>query len=327
MVAATIFDRLLFTAPDATGFAPVGVPGAEYTETVADANAQAVRVRTVKVAPSATAIDRPLVKGTMGAAANLVGKKQVQVDVEFELRGSGTAGTAPEYSDILAACGLSVTAGAGSVAIAPADTATTIAGRVALRVFYDGMLWEVTGCAGTATVDMTVGNVLLVQATLQGAYTAPVESVIGALSLLDPATGGAAKYIGSAQPIVVDTNHTLTIGGATIAGTSLKFDLGNDVQEHYTTAQHVFSVSNRNPTLSITQDSVGTAAEWANLSSGQDVAVAATMGVVAFSALQGRRSAVSYGERAERDTLDISFGLFEAVGGAGNDQFAITITG
>jgi len=332
MPAATVFDRLLFCGRETTkGVSPFSALKT-FTSTVTDVTTaitasatnpaiQAVKVRSVKVAPSMTSIDRPIIKGSMGNAPNIIGKKTVQVDVEVELRGSGTAGTAPEYTALLEACGVGVTINAGvSTVFAPSATVATLTSGVTLRAFYDNMLYEVTGCAGTGTVDMTIGNIILATLTFQGSYTTPVPAAIGNITTIP---------YDNTQPIVGDVSDVVTDGGGSVKVAAFSMDLGNDVQEHYLVGDHQFSVANRNPTLTLTKDSVGTAAEWNALAGAANGALSgtfATGGVgnsLAFAALAGRRSAVAYAERAERDTLDITYGLFET---NGNDQFSFTFT-
>ena len=336
MAAATIFDRVVFCARETTkgtnGFA---TPNETFAATVTEVNAaitatptnsdkQAVKVRTVKVAPSMTSIDRPTIKGSMGNSPNIIGKKMVQVDIEFELKGSSAAGTAPEYTPMLEACGVSTALVATtSCTFAPASTTTTLTQGVTLRVYHDGMVYDVTGCAGTATVDMTIGNIILVQATFQGAYNAPAVQAIGALTSVP---------FDTTVPIVGDVADVIS-DGATIKTAAFKMDLGNDVQEHYVTGDHQFSVANRNPTLTLTKDSIGTATEWSALAAGTNAAISGTFNAagaagnkLAFSGATARRSAVAYNERAERDILDVTYGLFESAGGAGNDQWSFQFT-
>lgn len=331
MAAATIFDRVVFCGREATkGTSPFSA-ATTFASTVTDTTTaitasavnsaiQAVKVRSVKVQPNMTSVARPIIKGSMGDAPNMIGKKTVQIDMEVELRGSGTAGTAPEFTPLLEACGLTPTLVANtSVTFSPSATATTLTAGVTLRVFIDGMMYEVTGCAGTGTVDMGIGNILLATLTFQGAYKAPVVSAIGTLSTVPYDT---------TMPIVGDVADVITDGG-TIRSAAFAMDLGNDVQEHFVTGDHQFSVANRNPTLTLTKDSVGTPAEWAALAGENNASISATFTTggagnsLVFAAPGGRRTGVTYGARAERDTLDITYGLFETTA---NNQFSFAFT-
>lgn len=331
MAAATIFDRAVFCGREATKGTSPFTATKTFVSTVTDvttaitANAtnptmQAVKVRSVKVQPNMTSIDRPIIKGSMGNDQNIIGKKMIQIDLEVELRGSGTAGTAPEYTPLLEACGLTATLVATtSVTFAPASTTATLAAGVTLRVFHDGMLYEATGCAGTGTVDMTIGNVLLATMTFQGSYAAPTVAAMGDITTIPYDTS---------SPIVGDVLDVVSDGSA-IKAAAFNMDFGNDVQEHYVTGDHQFSVANRNPTLTLTKDSVGTAAEWAALAAATTAVISGaftTQGAgntLTFNAPKAGRTAVAYNERAERDLLDVTYGLFES---AANNQFSLAFT-
>jgi len=348
MAAATIFDRLLYCAREATkgtsGFG-TGVNATALTHVATNtavttaaaavnaagqgaglnSDLQAVKVRTLKVQPNITSVARPVIKGSMGPAHNVISKQSMQVDMEIELKGSGTAGTAPEYTPIFEACGLTpALVATTSVAFTPSGTIATLTNAVTLRVFYDGMLYEVTGCAGTLSVDMTIGNILVATVSLQGSYIAPTVAAISPIALAAMPYDASAPIVGGTVDVIND--------GLAVAVAAFKMDTGNSIQEHFlTNGEHTFAVADRAPTLTLTKDSVGTPAEWTALiaNTATTVSGAFTSGgagnSLAFgTALLGaRRSAVAYGERAERDTLDVTYGLFEI---NGNDQYHFTFT-
>lgn len=329
---ATIFDRVVFCGREATKGVSPFTATKTFLSTVTDVNTaitaaptnpniQAVKVRSVKLQPNPTVINRPIVKGSMGEAPHLIGRKSIQVDLEIELKGSGTAGTAPEYAPILEACGLSTTIVAGtSVTFAPATTTQTLTQGCTLRVFYDGMLYEVTGCAGTAKIDMSIGNIFLATVTLQGSYTDPVVAAVGDITTVP---------FDATNPIVGDVLDVVS-DGAAIRAAAFSMDLGNNVQEHYVTSNHTFSIANRAPTLTLTKDSVATAAEWTSLMTGTDTAISGTFTTggagnsLAFNAPRARRTNVAYNVRAERDILDVTYNLYESA--APNDQFSFVFT-
>jgi len=332
-MVATVFDKILFCGREATkGTSPFSV-AKTFVQTVTDAataltasatnpDIQAVKARTVTIQPNVTAIERPLVKGTMGPANNVIGRKSVTLNLELELKGAGALGVAPEYTPILEACGVTTTMVAStSVTLAPAITTLTLNNGVSIRLFVDGLLWEITGCAGTCTVDMTAGNILVATIVLQGMYTAPVVAAIGDLSTV---------VYDVSSPVVVDTLDVVNDGGV-INVAAMNFDMGNNVTENYTTGSHVFDVSNRNPVLTYTKDSVSTITEWVALVAGTNTTVSATFSqggagnIVTFNAPSGTRSNTQYNERDARVIHDVSMGLFES-GVLGNDQWNIVLT-
>ena len=338
MAAVTIFDRGVWAAAyDTTvgtrAFSTVAA-GTTIAQVDALANVSAVKVHSLKIAPSNTVIQRPIVKGSMGPSNHLIGKSTAQVDIVFELKSAGsaafTAGTAPEYASILAACGVSVTPTATTnIVIAPDSTVNTLKNKVDICAFHDGMWWQVQSCAGTATIDFTIGNIILVTCTLQGAYVDPIALTTYTNSELlavpyDPGSG-----------IVANTTTSVLSDGTTVKAAATGFDLGNSVQEHYVTGDHQFSVADRAPKLTFTKDSIGTATEWANLTSATSASItgtykaaaattAGTGDILTLTAPAAVRDSVAYNERAERDILDVAYSLYETT--AKNDQFALTFT-
>lgn len=112
-------------------------------------------------------IDNPELTGTLDAASPIVGGLKPRITMRVPLRGSGTAGTAPEFGKILKCCTMveTVTAAAvGAPTAAASGTATTATlaspfGTTAQQ--YRGMPLLLSGdrTSLTGIVDYTVGRV------------------------------------------------------------------------------------------------------------------------------------------------------------------------
>lgn len=303
---ATIFDQLVLAKLEVT----------KGTDSVPAAANDAVRVRSVKITKNQTEISRDVVKATMGQLAHLVGKETVQAEIVVELKGSGTAGTAPETSPLFQACRLAETISAGTSVSYKPSTAAASEKSASIYVYQDGLLWKLIGAVGTAKVDATIDGIITVTFTMQAAYTAPTTTAMAAGAVFD-----------SAQPLVMNSADVISDGAAIKVG-KFGLDLGNDVQNHYTTGQNVFIVANRNPSMTFTKDSVSTVAEWSALSAGTTASLSAAFGATAgnictITAPVGKRRSVAIGERAERHTLDVTYGLYESTS---DDQFTIALT-
>ena len=303
---ATKFDRLLLVKVEATkGTDPVPTPAND-----------AVRCRTMEVSVSPEVIDNPAVKQTMGMLPHLIGKEAMQVEIEIALKGSGAAGTAPEYAALLKACGLAETVNA-AVSV-EYDPVSDVASHEActIYVYKDGLLWKFIGAVGTVTVSAEMNSIILLNFTMQAPYLLPT-------AVADPA---GAVY-DATQPLVGKSADVINDGTAIKVG-SFTLDAGNDVQEHYVTGNHEFVVAEREPTVVFTKDSIATAAEWAALSAATTMALSAAFGATAgnictITAVDGRREGVGYDERAERDLLEVTHRLYES---SGDDQYQLTFT-
>jgi len=303
---AVKYDRLLLAKTEAT----------KGTDAVPVVGTNAVRCRSFEISASPEVLDNIQVKQTMGMNPHLIGKEIMQIEIEVALKGSGAAGTAPEIAPLLKACGLAETISAGVSAVY--DPSSDIANHDSSTIYgyKDGLLWKFLGAVGTVTVTAEMNSIILLNFTIQAPYLAPT-------AVADPA--GAVYQ--SSQPLVGQSADVINDGAAIKVG-SFNLDVGNDVQEHYVTGNHEFVVADRAPTLGFTKDSVSTAAEWTALSSATTAALSAAFGATAgnictITAVDGRRESITYGERAERDTLEVAYKLYESTG---DDQFSIAFT-
>lgn len=297
----TKYDRLLLAKVETT----------KGTDSVPVVGTDAIRIKTGKISMQQDSVARPVVKQTMGNLPHLVGKQVTQLELEIELRGSGAAGTAPEYTDLLQACGLLETVvPATSVAFDPLSLNHK---SVSIYWYEDGLLWKMLGAVGKCSFNAQIGAVPTLKFTFMSAYTAPTV-------VADP-TGAAYQ---SSVPIVMSSADVINDGAAIKVG-SFSMDDGNDVQHHYTTGQNEFVIADRQPKIKITKDSISTAAEWTALNNATNAALSATFGSTAGSRLVltapvARRESVANGVRSDRTTLEISYGLFESTG---DDQFKL----
>jgi len=301
----TIYDRLLLAKLEVTkGTDPTPTPAAD-----------AVRVQSFQISHTMNNADRPAVKGTMGNLKHISDPDpSLNITIVAELKGSGAAGTAPSLSPLIQACRCTETIVAStSVTYAP-STATEKS--CTIYAYMDGLLWKFVGCVGTMSVAGDIGTLLLATFTMQAKYAAPTAVAVPAGAVFD-----------ATLPVMTSSIDVINDGAAIKVG-AFAVDLGNDVQEHKTIGDHYFAVSNRAPTMTFTKDSIATAAEWAALIAGTNASLSATFGATAgnittITAPVGVRTTVGYSERAEQDTLDVAYNLYESTS---DDQFAIVFT-
>jgi len=303
----TIFDVLVLAKTEAT----------KGTDAAPTAAADAVRVLNrpwPKI--DGKPIDRQVVKQTMGNLPHLMNPDaSVQVEIQCELKGSGTAGTPPEIEPLLLACRHVATVTAGTSVLYLPATATEHSATI--YIYADGLLWKMVGAVGTAKIEAQIGQPTKITFTMSAPYIAPAAAAIPAGAVFD-----------ATQPIVFNSADVVTEGGTSIRVGQFGLDFGNDVQEHTRVGYHQFVVANRSPELTINKHSVSTAADWAGLVSAQSVAMHAQIGaaagnIVTIDAGNAVRKTVGYGEEAEAITHDVTFGLYET---ASDDQYTITFS-
>jgi len=302
---ASIFDRVVLVKSEVT-------KGTDAVPAAADA----VQVISAEVTPSVDAIDRHVVKPTMGMKQHAEGKASLEFKITAELKGSGLLGVQSEISPLLKACYLTETVNAGvDVRYKPTTRTPT---SCTIYFYKDGQLWKGLGCVGQAVINANIAEQIKVEFTLKALYTAPVVAAVPASPVFD-----------ATQPVVVSNADIVLENGTTILTGAFSLDLGNDVFEHYTTSQHEFTVKDRAPVFAITKDSISTSAEWAALINGDTATLSATFGqtagnIVQLTANNAVRETLKYNERGEKDIIEAAFRVYE-VGAAGDDQFEIIL--
>ncbi len=195
-------------------------------------------------------VDRNLIKGFMGADAQLVGSRFVDIGFSIEISGSGTAGTAPAWGPLLKACAMAEVVTAGSrVEYVPVST-----GLQTLTIYYhkDGVLHKALGCVGSAQLGMGEGERPLFKFKFIG------------LDGGTTATSNPSATLSAWKPpqVITDTNTagvkfgSTYSAGALTGGTSyisrgLNLDLGNDVKAISLLGAKSADISNRNMSGSV----------------------------------------------------------------------------
>jgi len=130
------------------------------------------------------------------------------------LKGSGTAGTAPEFGPLLRACGLGETIVAStSVTYAPVSSAIE---SCTIYYYEDGVRHILTGCRGTFVIECTAGDVPRVRFTMTGHTSNPTDN-----------TAPTPTY-DSTEPVGL-VGIPFTVGGDSLVVTQFNMDAVNNV--------------------------------------------------------------------------------------------------
>ena len=192
--------------------------------------ANAVLVSDVSITPlEAAAIGRNLVRGYFGGIEQLVGPANVKISYTVELAGSGTAGTAPAWGQLLQGCaaaeGLLTTP--ARVEYQPVSTAL----KSLTQYYYDdGVLHKVLASMGNCTLSAKVGD----RPVLRFEWTG-LDGGIAAVPNVAPTFTPWKKPVAMTKANVVDITFgaayatgALT-GGTTYNSTGLELNFGNTV--------------------------------------------------------------------------------------------------
>jgi hypothetical protein len=177
------------------------------------AGTDALLVSNLEVSPlEVELLDRELIRPYFGNSEKVVGQRMVSVSFDVELAGSGTAGTIPRWGNVLRACGFGVGIAAGvSVTYTPASASII---SVTLDFNADGNRHLVTGCRGSATFNLTTGEIPKISFEMMGIYNAVVKGA--------PVT---PSFGSQASPVVVNSLNTTTVSAFNFTACMESFNL------------------------------------------------------------------------------------------------------
>jgi hypothetical protein len=168
------------------------------TDSIPTGAANAILVRNLDLQPiDSEQVDRDLVKPYFGADDILISNVRSRITFEVEMAGSGALGTAPKYGPILRACGMAeVVTASTKVTYTPVSESFS---SCSIYVNIDGVTHRVTGCRGTVSLNMTVGQIPVYQFELMGIYNGPVDVAFSTV---------AAVYTGFQAPLVFNNTNS-----------------------------------------------------------------------------------------------------------------------
>ena len=223
-------------------------PGTDALPTGA---ANAVLVSEMNITPlDAQNIGRNLIRGYFGGSEQLVGPASVKVGFSIELAGSGTAGTAPAWGQLLLGCA----AGEG-VLVTPARveyTPVSAALKTLTQYYYDdGVLHKLLGVMGNCMLSARVGDRPLLKFEFVG--------LDGGVS----AAATSASYAPWKKPVAMTKANVIDItlgatyaagaltGGTVYSSTGLELNFGNVVNFSAMLSNETVDITDRDSTGSI----------------------------------------------------------------------------
>jgi hypothetical protein len=146
--------------------------------------------------------DNPEMTGSLDQAAGIAGGTKVRIEVTCQLKGSGTAGTAPQWGTLMQVCGYTQTVTAAAVGVptaataGSATTATLASPFAATAELYRGMPITLSGNPATpvttTVTDYTVGRVATLGYTFSPVLSSSTLAQIPANVLYAPTSAPAS---------------------------------------------------------------------------------------------------------------------------------------
>lgn len=156
--------------------------------------------------------ERPAVRASLGMLQQVFGGTLRTVTFDVEMKGSGTAGTPPEFDPLLRACGLGVTnVPVTSDTYAPVSTMHE---SITIYYFQDGMRYDLLGCRGNVSFNLETGALPKMSFTFTGHLVGPTDVALASPTVL------------TLTPEAL-INGTFDIGGFAAVINALTFDMSN----------------------------------------------------------------------------------------------------
>lgn len=216
------------------------------TDAVPTGAADAVLAFDVSITPlDANNVDRALIRPYFGGSEQLVATANIKCSFGVELAGSGTAGTAPQWGDLLLGCAMaeSVLATPNRVEYAPISTNLKTG---TLYWYDDGVLHKAFGAMGNAKLSAKAGDRPKLMFDFVG-----IDGGISAASASGTFTAWKTPPT-MTKANVVDVTIGCTYaagalsGGTVYPSTGLELDLGNSVQFVPTLSSESVDITDRN---------------------------------------------------------------------------------
>lgn len=223
--------------------------GQDPTPTV---GSNAIDAEKIDISYEGDVLERNPVRGDLSPVEPVLGKRWVKISFDVELKGSGSAGTAPKLGDLLEACGMSELVDAGSsVVYLPTSTVQ----KSITMYLYDlqdsgsAVLHKVEGARGTFQVAAEAGQVAKLSFTFYGLYNVPT----------DVAVPSAPTFESTKPPVCESAALTLNaISSLVVAGASLDMQ-NNVVPSDDVNSEHgisKFAITGRKPSGKINPEAV-----------------------------------------------------------------------
>ena len=136
----------------------------------------AILCETPVVDPVGRKIERNFVRPYFGALPPLNVGEAVKATITAELKGSGTAGTAPEIGPLLAGCGMDETVvAATSVTYKPNSGSTK---SITIYFYRHNILHHIHGARGTWSLDVKAAEYAKLKFEFTGLYAGPVDGTM-----------------------------------------------------------------------------------------------------------------------------------------------------
>lgn len=282
---------------------------------------QAIQTSNLSITPLAgPTVAQNLDRSTLGNDLQIQVGTYVEVSFEVELSGSGTAGTAPTYQDLMLGCGFAETVVA--VTSVTYDPVSTAFDSVALYFHHDGQRHIVLGARGSVSLALTPGTIPHLMFTYTGLYSVPTSSA-------DP-TPDFSSFV-TALAVNNTNTTTFSLHGTSSTMVDLSIDMANQIVYRNVVGNESVELVDRAPAGNVVIESPTIATkDWftaANNSTTGALSLVhgtAAGNICTVAAPNTQVISPNYGDSDSISTLQM--GLSLVPGSSGDDEISIAFT-
>jgi len=266
-------------------------------------------------------LERKNTRTYYGNVAGVSIGEAVKIKFATELKGSGTAGTAPEIDPLFRACNYTRTNTPGTSDVYDPNSNQSTGESITIYFYQHDIVHKISGCRGTFTVDLTAGEYGKINWEFTGIYTAAADGSIPAITVN-----------ATVPPRFLSASFAIDSYAAVIE--KLKIDTGNEIgrrpSANAATGILEYFVKERKITCEIDPEVVAlsTKSFWGLWAANTLVAFTATVGSTAgnrcvITAPKVQIAEVKYGERESllTNALKLNF-----TPNTGNDEIKFSFT-
>lgn len=250
-----------------------------------------------KFNPDIAMHQRPMRSSSLSPFPAVPGARFAGIEFDIELKGSGTAGTPPEFGLLLKACGFQETiVAATSVTYDPASSSVS---SLTMALYEDGIANKIWGARGDVKLTLNQGEPGQLHFTFMGAD----------FSVTDASLLSGVSYQTTKPPAFLNAQMTIDSYAALVG--KIEFSMGNKVtlrpDANQSSGNKSALISSRLPVMSLDPEKILVAAYdfYGKLRSGNEAAFTAQIGATAGNICTTTAPKVQYTkiDEAARDGL------------------------
>ncbi len=261
---------------------------------------------------------------TLSALQEKLTNKRIRLSIPVHLKGSGAAGTAPEWGVLAQVCGLKETSVGGPPATSVTYTPTNDSDEMKTCTIYlykDGLLFKLIGCMGNVRVVAESGNYFNATFDVEGKYVEVIDTAI------------VTPTYDDLDPVQVQEGGLELGSWADAVAPSFSFSTGNTISQRrdVNSAEGLlgFLITARDPRYEATIEAVLETANsfWADFEADETMALAFVHGDTAGNIIEFAAPAASCTapKLANQDSLTMYNLAGQLLESSGEDNFTITV--